>query len=322
MPDILLSSTSSDAHSALSQCDSTDALLYGRDCQPTNNVQAFNPYLVGTEPSLNDQTIVGELMAGNATRKLTELNQCLGADQVNDLAEFREHAAAMGVGAIGTTAGVYTDRTNAFVKALERYQKALLSFRDAVKSGSRFAEAKRIEAHRAFNHLQTQFQSEMRIITSRSNSRRGTPLTRSERALNIARSSRNADKLYVANQAQAHNLVRFTRHAKVLGNGLAVIDFGSRIGKVHTSYLAGDDWNREMFVQSSSFAASAAVSIGAVKGGLVLLAAFTPVGLVGLVVAGAAIAAGAAGAAVATNYVVEQNSGSWYDDIMDWLASL
>lgn len=148
----------------------------------------------------------------------------------------------------------------------------------------------------------------MRIISSGSSSRRGTSLTRLERATNIARSSRNADKLYVTNQAQAHNLVRFTSHAKVLGNGLAVIDFGSRIGNIHTSYLAGENWHREMFIQSSSFLASAGASIGVVKGGLVLLAAFTPVGLVGLIVGGAAIAVGAAGTAVAANHVFEKTA--------------
>lgn len=320
MPDILLSSTSSDARSALSQCDLTDAPIFDRSCQPTNNVRAFNPYLVGNAPSLSDQIIVGELVAGDSTRKLTELNQCFGADEVSNLAEFREHGASLGIGSIGTTASVYTNRTNSFVKALERYQTALLSYRDAVKSSSPLKGPKYIEARKAFEHLQTEFQSEMKIITSRSNSRRGTPLTQSERALNIARSSRHADKLYVADQAQAHNLVRFTRHAKVLGNGLAVVDFGSRIGDVHTSYLAGDDWHREMFVQSTSFLASAGASIGAVKGGLVLLAAVTPVGLVGLIAGGAAIALGAAGAAVAANHVVEENSGSWYDDIMEWLT--
>ncbi len=52
------------------------------------------------------------------------------------------------------------------------------------------------------------------------------------------------------------------------------------------------------------------------------MAAFTPVGLVGLIVGGTAIAVGAAGTAVAANHVFEKNSGSWYDDIMEWLAAL
>ena len=197
-----------------------------------------------------------------------------------------------------------------------------MGYRDAVKSGSRFQVAKPIEARRAFEHLQTAFHSEMRAVTAGSQARRGTPLTRAERGLNIARSSRHADKLYVANQANAHNLVRFTRHAKVLGNGLAAIDFGSRVGKIHTAHLAGENWHREMFVQSSSFLAATGASIGAVKGGLILLTAFTPVGLVGLIVGGASIAAGAAGAAVAASQVIEEYSGSWYDGIMEWLAAL
>lgn len=320
MPEILLSSTSSDARAALGQCNLTDNALYDRHCQSTNKVQAFTPYLIGKEPSLLDQTIVGELVAGDASRKLTEMNQCFGADQVNDLAEFREHGAALGIGSIGTSAGVYTDRTRDFVKAVERYQKALLGYRDAVKSGSRFQVAKRIEARRAFENLQTAFQSEMRVVKARSQARRGTPLTRAERGLNIARSSRHADKLYVANQAQAHNLVRFTRHAKVLGNGLAAIDFGSRIGKIHTSHLAGDNWHREMFVQSTSFTLGVLSGAAVVKGGLALLAAFTPVGLVGLIAAGAAIAGSGAAAGFAGDLFTKARAGEWYDAIMDWLG--
>ena len=291
MPHILLSSMSSDSRSALNECNLADSTgLYDRNCQPSSQVQAYNPYLVGDEPTIHNQTILGQLMAGGAPRTLTEMNQCFGADQVSGLAEFREHGAALGIGSMGTSASVYTDRTNAFVKAIERYQKALLSYRDAVQKGSRFQVAKQIEVRRAFDHLQTEFQSEMKILTSRSNARRGTPLTRSERAINTARSSRHADKLYVADQSQAHNLVNFTRHAKVLGNGLAVIDFGSRVGNIHTSYLAGDNWHREMFIQSASFTAGGITSLIGVKGGLALLAAFTPVGLVGLIVGGLAIA--------------------------------
>jgi hypothetical protein len=46
-----------------------------------------------------------------------------------------------------------------------------------------------------------------------------------------------------------------------LGNGLAVIDFGSRVGNIHNSYQAGGNWERDFFIESSSFAASA-IAIG------------------------------------------------------------
>ncbi len=73
MPDILLSSTSSDASSALSQCDLANSTLFDRHCRPVSQVQAYSPYLIGDEPSLLDQAIVGELMAGDASRKLTNM---------------------------------------------------------------------------------------------------------------------------------------------------------------------------------------------------------------------------------------------------------
>lgn len=117
-----------------------------------------------------------------------------------------------------------------------------------------------------------------------------------------------------------HKLVRFTRHAKLLGNGLAVIDFGNRVGRIHTSHGAGENWHREMFVQSTSFTFGALSGAAVVKGGLALLAAFTPAGMVGLIVGGAAIAAGGAVAGYAVDSSVKSRAGEWYDAIMEWLG--
>lgn len=321
MPEILLSNVSSNARSSLSQCDLPNVTLFDRSCKPVTKVNAYSPYVVGQAPSLQDQAILGELAGGNTLRQLANMSQCFGAEQVSNLAEFREHIAALSVGSIGTSTSVYMDRMNGLVKGLESYEKSLLSYREAARSGSLLQMAKKLEAHRAFERLQTSFQNEMKVITSRSNARRGTPLTRPERGINIARSSRHADKLYVANQAQAHNLVKLTRHAKLLGNGLAVVDFGSRIGSIHTTHTAGGNWHREMFVESASFAAGATSSIVAVKGGLMLLAAFTPVGLVGLIVGGLAIAGTAAAGSYFADRQVAARAGGWYDTIMEWLSS-
>ena len=62
-------------------------------------------------------------------------------------------------------------------------------------------------------------------------------------------------------------------------------------------------------------------SIVAVKGGLLLLAAFTPIGLVGLIVSGVAIAGGAAAGAYFADRQVAASAGGWYDSIMEWLSS-
>ena len=98
-------------------------------------------------------------------------------------------------------------------------------------------------------------------------------------------------------QVQANNLVKFTKYAKVLVNGLAVIDFGSRAGNIHNSYQDGDNWERELFVESSSFAVSALTGTAVINAGtaaLGLLVLATPIGWVGLVVGGLAIAGTAA----------------------------
>jgi hypothetical protein len=161
-------------------------------------------------------------------------------------------------------------------------------------------------------------------VTSRVNSRKGTVLTNPSRGLNIARSSRNVAKLNVLNKVQANNLVNFGKYARFFGQGLVVIDFGSRVGHVHNSYQADDNWERELFIESTSFVAAAGTgSIVAWTGGTTLfcLAALTPPGWV-LIVAGLAVGGLAAGASIKMNEIVKDNSGNLYDKIVDWLGAL
>ncbi len=110
----------------------------------------------------------------------------------------------------------------------------------------------------------------------------------------------------------------------MLGNGLAVIDFSSRIGDIHNEYEAGGDWERKMFVESLSFSLSASAGIAAAHAGtaaLGFLVAATPVGWVGLLVAGI-IVAGAAGASITMNSYVQQHGDAWYDGIMSWISGI
>src|SRR5690606_31765603 len=179
------------------------------------------------------------------------------------------------------------------------------------------------KAHMAFEKMQLQFRHELMVVNSRVKSNRGTPLTSAQRATNIADSSRNFVSLNVTSQVQANNLVRFTQHTKFLGNGLAVIDFGSRIGNIHNSYQSGGNWEKELFIESSSFAAGAITGAVAAKVGvaaLTFLMVATPVGWVGLVVGGVAVAGAAAGASIGMSNYVKNNSGSIYDKIMGWFS--
>lgn len=145
------------------------------------------------------------------------------------------------------------------------------------------------------------------MVAGANNSRRGTPLTNINRGLNIARDSRNAKKLFVADQAQANNLVRLSKYAKILGDGLVLLDVGSRVANIHSTYKNDGNWERELFVESSSFAASAStglalVKVGSAALGFVMVA--TPLGWAGLIVGGLVVAGTAAAGSLAMNELV------------------
>ena len=146
-----------------------------------------------------------------------------------------------------------------------------------------------------------------------------------KRRAGIARSSRSVAKLDLINPIHADNVVKFTKYAKFLGNGLAVIDFGGRLGNIHNSYKTDDNWEREMFIESTSFVASAATGIGVVNAGaavMTFLVVATPVGWVGLIVGGALLAGAAAGASIKVNEIVKEDAGGIYDYIMEQVNKL
>ena len=124
-------------------------------------------------------------------------------------------------------------------------------------------------------------------------------------------------------------LTSFASKTKFLGNGLAAIDFGSRIGNISNEHKVGGDWEREMFKESLSFATSATIGTLTVSGGVALgnaaigsamgvLVLATPFGWAALLIGGAAIAAGA----FTASYYTNKASKSLSDQIYDWVMSL
>ncbi|WP_236702628.1 hypothetical protein [Thalassomonas actiniarum] len=164
----------------------------------------------------------------------------------------------------------------------------------------------------------------MESVTAQVKSRRGTALSNLDRSKNIVRSSRNVAKLDVTSQAQASELVQFTKYTKLLGNGLAVIDFTSRVGNIQNTHRTGGNWHRQLFIESSGFAASAAIGTGFLKAGgygLGLLMVSTPIGWVGLIIGGALVVGAAAGASMTTNYIITNDAGGIYGSLMNWITS-
>ncbi|WP_404361885.1 hypothetical protein [Marinobacter sp.] len=260
-------------------------------------------------------------------RRLAELSMSLDSEQLLALAEIREKLGEYSLSGTGAATAVYAGRMGAFGEAVQKYQKALLHYRSLVQAKA--PSSMRREAERAVRsaseRMQAGFRNELSAVTSRIRARRGVPLNDAQRGLNIAKSSRSASKLQVMSQIEAHSLVRFSRYATHLGNGLAVIDFGSRAGRIHTSYVGGGNWEREMFIETSSFALSTIAGTITAKAGLLamgLVVAATPIGWVGLIATGVGIAGAAAGASISVNNLVKEDAGTIYDELMKKLNSL
>ncbi len=279
----------------------------------------YEPYTLDmTTPE--DRQIISTLRNGGNLCNLHKLSTTVGEDNIIGVGEAMTMLHDTTAAVAGSTATVHASRSNNFVISIQYYQDALLSYRNIMQTGATTASkaSAGLAISTAFEHMQKQFQHELRMTSGvQKASRRETPLSNRTRAMNIARSSRSIEKLQLVSTLQAGKLGRFSKYGKALGNGLIVVDVASRIGNVQNEYKAEGNWERELFIESSSFAVSVAAGLTAVKVGarvLMFLVVATPAGWVGLIVASAALSIG-------TNYLVKETSGSWYDDIMKWVNS-
>lgn len=322
MSEIILCKQTLSASYFKNNCGISIDSLFGVGCVKPETLTAYTPYYLGKDNSV-DRGIITQLSPMPVARELTHLSLSFGADNTLALAEMTQKLQEYNISLLGASTSIYAERMGGFVGSVKQYQSALMEYRSALRANPAVKAAAKQKAHMAFEKMQLQFRHELMVVNSRVKSNRGTPLTSAQRATNIADSSRNFVSLNVTSQVQANNLVRFTQHTKFLGNGLAVIDFGSRIGNIHNSYQSGGNWEKELFIESSSFAAGAITGAVAAKVGvaaLTFLMVATPVGWVGLVVGGVAVAGAAAGASIGMSNYVKNNSGSIYDKIMGWFS--
>jgi hypothetical protein len=325
MSNILLCNQSLSRANLQSQCGIDIDQLSGFMCAKPTIVTANTPYLINNNITAAERNILSTLTPHAVTKELTNLSLSFGGDNVVALSEIVLNLKGYDVELMGASASAYTNRMGGFTGAVKDYQSALMQYRDAITSKSPTKNVFKEKAHTAFNKMQTQFGKELKVITGKTNARRGTPLTNVTRGTNIAESSRNTAKLNVSSQVQANNLVKLTKHAKFLGSGLAAISFTSKAGNVQNSYKAGGNWEKELFIESSSFAASAIVGSGALKigaAGLTFLMLATPIGWVGLIIGGVAVLGSAAGASIMTNNYINKNGSDLYDNIMKLVSDL
>lgn len=319
MSEIILCNRTYSASVFKNECGVGIELASSLSCANPDTIIANTPYLLKSKNSAVGTASLAKFSNPSITKNLTSLALSFGGDNLIALSSVSSQLQEYNVGLMGASTSVYANRMGGFVGSVKDYQSALMEYSQASKSKSPNKVAAKQKAKMAFEKMQSSFRHEVNIVTAQVKSNRGTPLTNFDRGANIARSSRNMAKLDIMSPVQADNIVKFTKHAKFMGNGLAVIDFGSRVGSIHNSYKSGGNWEREMFIESSSFAASAIAGTAVVNAGLALLVFATPFGWVGLVVGGLAVAGTAAGTSIWTNEQLKSNSGGWYDDIMNWL---
>lgn len=319
MPDVLLPRHLISARETGLICSDPNIILRDSLNRQPVMLQANMPYMVSDQVRPGDLDVLSILSATNASADLSRMTEEFGSNGVQVLASLQDSLTAT----FSSGASVYGQRMVQLKSHVEAYERALLAHRAISLAGSPLQISRSADEVRvSFNKLQAVFQNEIRAITSDVKSRRGLVLTNHQRGLNIARNSRHSSKLYVQNQTNAHQLVRLTKHTKVFNNGIAVIDFSSRVGHIKNAHAAGDDWYREMFIQSSSFAVSSISATVVSKvgvAGLGVLMMLTPVGPVALVLAGVAIAASAAATGIAANHIVMNDAGGVYDKVMETL---
>jgi hypothetical protein len=289
------------------------------------------PYMLGERKSDHDRLVMGLLSQQPANQTLGDLSLAYGSENTRALAELTRRlreSKPYGVAGAGTAASVYAQRMDSLGKAIQAYQHAVVEYHRIARSKSvsgiaRAAAQTRLSDAKA--NLSRRFGIELNTIKSRLPKRQWRLLRADdERMFERIRRTGRASRLDVGSSVEATDLVRFARHAKFLGNGLAVIDFGSRAGDIYTDYKAGGNWEREMFVQSSSFALSAGVGGALTVAGMGVLEialAATPVGWL-LILGGLAVAGVAAAGSTYIGNLTEHTAGSYYDKIMAWISKL
>ena len=322
MSEIIICNQSLSPLALQNQCNIDTDQIFGFKNSTSTMLSPNTPYLIGAD-SPQSKNILTQLSPMLTTSDVTNLSLSYGGDNIVALSEVTAGLKDYNIGLMGASTSMYANRIGGFAGSVKEYQAALMNFREAVTAKSASKALAKQKVLQSYHTMQSKFQNELRAVTSQVKSRRGTPLTNVNRGLNIAKSSRNVAKLDITSQVQANNLVKFSKQAKFLGGGLAVIDFTSRVGSIHNSYKVGGEWERDLFIESSSFAVSAMAGSAAIStGGAVLtfLLVATPVGWAGLIIGGIVVAGSAAAISIGTNGLVKDNAGEVYDGIMSWVT--
>ena len=155
---------------------------------------------------------------------------------------------------LGSSAAVAIGRAESFKGALRDYQQALIALNKFARSGGKDAARKarlRNNLNKAYEQLNTKFRQELNTLIPESHrgKNKGSALTSAERGKTLAERSRGR-RIHVLDMEQGKAVGKLAGAMNYAGKGIAVIDGGVRINEVRQKYQNGEDWQRELAVQS------------------------------------------------------------------------
>lgn len=250
-------------------------------------------------------------------KQIARLNKEFGVEVVDALSEFYQMQLLPAVhsvnsftqstaipylkkemaGFAGAAATAVESRLKGFSGYVAKYQLALEQYRAAFQNKASAAErralAKQVSTAQAA--VNQRFQSEIqRIIATNAAKagRRGTVWTNPERAMGLARGSKTDAAIRLQSSHNFKRVQQFQRGANVLGKGVIALDAGLRISKVHETFQAGGDWQRELSREMAGFGfgvAAGAYLGAAATTALTFALVATPAGWVIAIIGGLAV---------------------------------
>lgn len=303
-----------------------EGVIHGREPGWPAMLRPCTPYVLGETLALRDHAILSDLAPHTVANNLTRIGAAHGgdttlalADMLDDLRSLRPSVTQYAT----ATADVAVARIGRFSQAVQASQQAIVDYHRATRSGHG-REAARQALVQANENLNQRFRVELQAARSRMSARYRALSSQDARLAELVRHTRKVTRLDIASRVESGQLARLGRAAKYLGNGLTALDFGSRAQDIRDEYLAGGDWTRKLFIESSSFAASAGVGLGVVAAGNWLLGALlvaTPAGWV-LIVGGLGIATAAATTSLLSDRHARELADSTYERILAWMRQM
>jgi len=184
----------------------------------------------------------------------------------------------------GAGVGNATMRAGGLYKAIDDVDKALLELRKTPKAQQPQQIAK---IRQLYKNLHEKFGFELKNILARNASKikKGHPLMRPQRGINLALGGSKRLPLTNANNIKA--VSKFAIAGKVVGKGIIFLDLTLRARIVKNQWETGGPWQRELFGQTAGFGLSFAAA------GIAFSLLLGPLGVILAIIVSGAIAVGA-----------------------------